>query len=65
MRFLAAGTQASARAPNASRATGTTPVATWSIAMAMKRKDAPHVRATPAVMAHSAGPKPCCVSLPR
>jgi len=60
----AAGKQDRASAPKPSRATGTTPVATWSMAIAMNRNEAPHVSATPAVMPHSAGPKWCWVSLP-
>jgi hypothetical protein len=63
--FLAAGKQASAKIPKNNRATGTTPVATWSMAIAMKRKEAPHVIATALVMPHSAGPNLCWVSFPK
>ena len=60
--FLAAGNSARAPAPKARRAIGTTGAATWSIAIAMNRNEAPQVRATADVMPHSAGPKRCGVS---
>ena len=44
---------------------GTTPVATWSMAMAIKRNEAPQVSATAEVMPHSVGPNCCLVSWPK